>query len=84
MVAAERGVWTAAELGRLMESKGGKGLSPASMSVLMTKQPKEVKLDTLAALCAALDCTPNDLIVLTPDEERQGSEADAAIGHPAN
>ena len=31
------------------------------MSALLTKQPAHVKLSTLAALCTALDCTPNDL-----------------------
>jgi putative transcriptional regulator len=30
----------------------------------MTKQPSQVRLSTLAALCTALDCTPNDLIAL--------------------
>ncbi len=40
----------------------GLHLSAASVSALFTKQPSQVKLDTLAALCTALDCTPNDLI----------------------
>jgi len=29
---------------------------------LFSKQPSQVKLETLAALCTALECTPNDLI----------------------
>ena len=36
-------------------------LSAASVSALLTKQPSQVKLSTLAALCTALECTPNDL-----------------------
>jgi len=28
---------------------------------LLTKQPRQVKLETLAALCQALNCTPNEL-----------------------
>ena len=32
------------------------------VSALFTKQPAQVKLETLAALCTALECTPNDLI----------------------
>ncbi len=36
-------------------------LSAASVSALLTKQPAQVKLSTLAALCTALECTPNDL-----------------------
>ena len=31
------------------------------MSVLLTKEPSQIKLSTLIALCTALDCTPNDL-----------------------
>ncbi|MEU1598551.1 helix-turn-helix transcriptional regulator [Streptomyces sp. NPDC005708] len=32
------------------------------MSALFTKEPSQVKMATLAALCTALECTPNDLI----------------------
>jgi hypothetical protein len=28
----------------------------------LTKEPRQLKLETLGALCTALDCTPNDLI----------------------
>ncbi|MCJ0875797.1 helix-turn-helix domain-containing protein [Streptomyces sp. AP-93] len=66
MTAAERGVWTGTQLRRLLAEKAGLGLSPASVSALFTKQPSQVKLSTLAALCAALDCAPGDLLVLTP------------------
>ncbi|MGH9000049.1 MAG: helix-turn-helix domain-containing protein, partial [Acidimicrobiia bacterium] len=66
MAAAERGVWSGAELRRLLAERGGMSLSPASVSALLTKQPAQVRLATLAAVCAALDCTPNDLITLEP------------------
>lgn len=61
MAAAQRGVWTGAQLRRLLIEKAGLELSSASISALLTKQPNQVRLGTLAALCAALDCTPNDL-----------------------
>jgi hypothetical protein len=32
------------------------------VSALFTKEPAQVKLSTLAALCTALECTPNDLL----------------------
>jgi hypothetical protein len=32
------------------------------VSALLTKQPTQVKLATLAALCTALGCSPSDLI----------------------
>lgn len=62
MAAAQREVWTGAQLRRLLAERAGLHLSSASVSALMTKEPAQVKLATLAALCTALDCTPNDLI----------------------
>ncbi|MBT2545717.1 helix-turn-helix transcriptional regulator [Streptomyces sp. ISL-44] len=66
MAAAERGVWTGTQLRRLLAEKAQLDLSPASVSALFTKQPSQVKLYTLAALCTALDCAPGDLLVLSP------------------
>nr|WP_241695293.1 helix-turn-helix domain-containing protein [Streptomyces sp. C] len=66
MAAAERGVWTGTQLRRLLAERAGLDLSPASVSALFTKQPSQVKLSTLAALCAALDCAPGDLLALRP------------------
>ncbi len=61
MAAAQREVWTGAQLRRLLAERAGLELSSASISALLTKQPAQVKLETLAALCTALECTPNDL-----------------------
>lgn len=61
MAAAQREIWTGAQLRRLLIDKAGLELSSASISALMTKQPTQVKLETLLALCVALECTPNDL-----------------------
>jgi DNA-binding Xre family transcriptional regulator len=61
MAAAQREVWTGADLRRLLSERAGLELSAASVSALMTKQPSQVKMSTLAALCTALECTPNDL-----------------------
>jgi putative transcriptional regulator len=62
MAAAQREVWTGAQLRRLLAERAGLSLSSASVSVLMTKEPAQLKLSTLAALCTALECTPNDLL----------------------
>jgi len=61
MAAAHREVWTGAQLRRLLAERSGLHLSSASVSALFTRQPSQVKLGTLAALCTALECTPNDL-----------------------
>lgn len=62
IAAAQREVWTGAQLRRLLAERAGLHLSSASVSALLTKEPSQVKLSTLAALCTALECTPNDLI----------------------
>jgi DNA-binding Xre family transcriptional regulator len=61
MAAAQREVWTAAQLRRLLAERAGLQLSSASVSALFSKTPSQVKLSTLAALCTALECAPNDL-----------------------
>ena len=61
MAAAQREVWTGTQLRRLLAERAGLELSSASVSALFSKEPAQVKLSTLAALCTALECTPNDL-----------------------
>ncbi len=46
---------------RLLADKAGVEMSSASVSALLTKEPNQIKLSTLIALCTALDCSPNDL-----------------------
>ncbi|MFH5824571.1 helix-turn-helix domain-containing protein [Georgenia sp. AZ-5] len=62
MAAAQREVWTGAQLRRLLAERAEVEMSAASVSALLTKQPAQVKLSTLAALCTALECSPADLI----------------------
>jgi putative transcriptional regulator len=61
MAAAQREVWTGTQLRRLLAEKAGLELAAALVSALFTREPAQVKLSTLAALCTALECTPNDL-----------------------
>jgi DNA-binding Xre family transcriptional regulator len=79
MAAAEREVWTGAQLRRLMAERAGVELSAASISALLTKQPNQVKLSTLLALCTALDCTPNDLIKVDNTPLRDVSVAERQV-----
>jgi putative transcriptional regulator len=55
-------VWTGTQLRRLLAERAGLELSSASVSALFSKEPAQVKLSTLAALCTALECTPNELL----------------------
>ena len=58
MAAAQREVWTGTQLRRLLAERAGLALSSAAVSALFSRQPAQVKLATLAALCTALECTP--------------------------
>ena len=80
MTAAQREVWTGAQLRRLLADKAGLDLSSASVSALLTKEPNQVKLSTLIALCTALQCTPNDLFEIdtTPVEQPAASGSPVA------
>lgn len=67
-IMAERGVWTGAELARLLKDKAGYELSAPSISALLRGRPKQMKTDTLDALCTALGCKPGDLWEHAPGE----------------
>ncbi|MFC5647336.1 helix-turn-helix transcriptional regulator [Kitasatospora cinereorecta] len=83
MAAAQREVWTGTDLRRLLAEKAGLELSSASVSALFTKEPSQVKMTTLAALCTALECTPNDLIeVDTTPVERPAAPPRLAAAQP--
>jgi putative transcriptional regulator len=70
MAAAQREVWTGTQLRRLLAERAGVHMSSASVSALFAKEPSQIKMSTLLALCTALECTPNDLFALdtTPVE----------------
>ena len=60
-VMASRDVWTATQLRELLIKRAGFKLSLQSVDVLIKKQPVQVKVATLQALCTTLQCTPNEL-----------------------
>src|SRR5258708_3110632 len=72
-VMAEQGIWSGAELGRLMEQKAGYKLSAPSISALLTDEPRQVKTKTMDGLCTALNCTPSDLWHHTPSVIETGT-----------
>jgi putative transcriptional regulator len=76
MAAAQREVWTGAQLRRLLAEKAGLDLSSASVSALLTKDPNQIKMSTLIALCTALECTPNDLFEVDTTPVERPAEPD--------
>jgi putative transcriptional regulator len=84
MAAAQREVWTGAQLRRLLAERAGLELSSASVSALLTKEPSQLKLSTLIALCTALDCAPNDLFDIdTTPVEQPATPPRLVVGEPA-
>lgn|GEM_PF-3385855 len=59
---AEKNIWSAAELQRLMQSKTGLDLSHTAVNKLFRGEPSAVTLKTLFALCYVIECSPADLI----------------------
>lgn len=71
MHCAQKGIWCAAALGRLLESELGLRLSETTLSGLLRREPKSLSLNLLLALCATLKCTPNELLVLDLNPSRR-------------
>lgn len=43
------------------------GITLSNLSILKTGKAKAVRLETLAAICAALDCQPGDILEFRVD-----------------
>jgi DNA-binding Xre family transcriptional regulator len=62
MVAAQRGIWRASELRRLL-AEAGLEMSTGKMSHLWSGRPISVRLDDLEVICQVLDCDPGALLL---------------------
>lgn len=72
---AEQGLFQTSELVPLLAERGVH-LSREQVYRLVTQPPQRLSMDTLAALCDILGCTPNDLIEVTVVARRQRKTAD--------
>lgn len=86
---ATRGLFSTTDLQPLLVERGVE-LSAAQVYRLVTSAPERLNMRVLAAVCDALDCTPNDLIeptaatVDTPVRAaRQAGDAAAPVAAPA-
>jgi DNA-binding Xre family transcriptional regulator len=62
MVAAQRGIWRASDLRRLL-AEAGLEISGGKMSHLWSGQPISIRLDDLEVICQVLDCDPGELLL---------------------
>ncbi|WP_393063412.1 helix-turn-helix domain-containing protein [Streptomyces sp. LN549] len=74
MVAAQRDVWKASELQRML-AEAGLVISAGKMSHLWSGRPLTVRLDDLDIICEVLDCTPAELLVPEQSAGRQETTA---------
>ena len=64
-VMASRGIRTRVELAKKT------GLTEANMGKIVNADIKAIRLDTLSALCKALDCQPGELLEYVPDKPKR-------------
>ena len=65
LAAANRGIWKASELQRLLAERG-MVISAGKMSGLWSGHPNAVKLADLDVICAVLGCEPGELLIPEP------------------
>jgi len=79
MKAAERGIWKAVELRRML-AEAGLEVSAGKMSMLWTTTPTTIRLDDLDVICTVLGCTPADLLVVDADAAAARRPAKSGTG----
>lgn len=76
LAAANRGIWKASELQRLLAERG-LVISAGKMSGLWSGQPNAIKLDELDVICAVLGCEVGELLL--PDPVAVRDEYEGAV-----
>jgi DNA-binding Xre family transcriptional regulator len=84
LAAANRGIWKASELRRLLAERGIE-MSTGKLSGLWSGHPNVLRPEELDAFCAVLDCNISELIVAEPEKTPAprplGEQDDTAVGH---
>ena len=85
LAAANRGIWKASELQRMLAERGVV-ISAGKMSGLWSGQPNTVKLNELDVICAVLGCGVEELLLPEPERVPEPTPATdsqvAAVGQP--
>jgi DNA-binding Xre family transcriptional regulator len=78
LAAANRGIWKASELQRMLAGAGLK-ISAGKMSGLWSGRPASVKLGDLDVICAVVGCGVEELLIPEPGKvTRPAGEQEAA------
>jgi DNA-binding Xre family transcriptional regulator len=81
MVAAQREIWKASELQRML-ADAGLTVSAGKMSHLWSGRPVTIRLDDLDVICAVLSCSPADLLVCEPVAAAEAADAQDRVELP--
>lgn len=69
MIQVELDVMLARRKMSLTELSTRVGITMANLSILKNGRARAVRMETLNAICRALDCQPGDILVYRPDED---------------
>ena len=73
LAAANRGIWKASELQRMLAEAGLK-ISAGKMSGLWSGRPASIKLSDLDVICAVVGCGVEELLIPEPGKIGQAGE----------
>lgn len=73
MIQVELDVMLARRKMSLTELSTRVGITMANLSILKNGRARAVRMETLNAICRALDCQPGDILVYRPDEDAEES-----------
>ncbi|MBC6457771.1 helix-turn-helix domain-containing protein [Actinomadura sp. HBU206391] len=87
LAAANRDIWKASELQRMLADRGLK-ISAGKMSGLWSGRPNTIKLDELDVICAVLGCGVEELLLPEPAKvpapvDAEANLRQAAAGEPS-
>lgn len=71
MIQVELDVMLARRKMSLTELSTRVGITMANLSILKNGRARAVRMETLNAICRALDCQPGDILVYRPDEDAE-------------
>jgi DNA-binding Xre family transcriptional regulator len=80
-LAVNRDIYRASELQLLLAEKVGVRLSLQAISTIINGQPSALRLQTIQAICTALDCKLSDFCDVLPDVQGLRKQKKAAA-HP--
>ncbi|MCC5669468.1 helix-turn-helix domain-containing protein [Nostoc sp. CHAB 5784] len=80
-LAIERDIYRPSELQALLASKAGVQLSLQAVSALINGKPSALRIQTIQALCNALDCKVSDFFDVLPDSPKELTKQSFASNH---